>query len=233
MSGHLIVAVDGPAGAGKSTVARKVADRLHSIYIDSGAMYRCVALWASRLGVPLDDAVRLESLAQNAIIRFEPGSTRVYLNEEDVGGVIRTPDIAAAASKVAQLALVRRALVPRQRLFAKDHPVVMEGRDIGTVVFPEAQVKIFLDASPEIRAARRVADFRLRGVDCDPNAVEKEIRERDQRDRTRADSPLIQAPDAHLLDSTHLSAEDVEEEILRLVRNRTSNGKDHQSHASA
>lgn len=217
MSKPIIVAIDGPAGSGKSTVARAVAQRLGFLYIDTGAMYRAVALWALQCGIPLDDLYRLEQLARNARIEFN--GSKVTLNGEDVTTAIREPQISAAASKVAACGGVRRAMREEQRRIASNHSSVMEGRDIGTVVFPEAQVKIFLDASSEERARRRSAELGLE----ESRSVAKEMEERDRRDRTRAEAPLTQAPDAEYLDSSSLTREDVEEAILKLVRKKTSN----------
>ena len=220
MPNHTIVAIDGPAGSGKSTVARAVAHRLGYTYIDSGAMYRCVALWAVRLEMDLHDMHRLEQLAQQASIRFQDGA--VLLNDEDVSRAIREPRVSDAASKVAAYPGVRRAMRQEQRRIAKLGPVVMEGRDIGTVVFPEARVKIFLDASSEARAGRRAAE-----MGAPLQEVAGEMASRDQRDRTRAEAPLTQAPDAEYLDTTALTSAEAEEAVLKLVRKRTSNGKDH------
>lgn len=220
MPNHTIVAIDGPAGSGKSTVARAVARRLGYTYIDSGAMYRSVALWAVRLGMDLDDMHRLDQLAEQARIQFLSGA--VLLNGEDVSQAIREPEVSEAASKVAAYPGVRRAMREEQRRIAALGPVVMEGRDIGTVVFPDARVKIYLDASSETRTGRRAAEL---GVPLDQ--VAGELASRDQRDRTRAEAPLTQAPDADYIDTTALSPSEVEEAVLKLVRTRTSNGKDH------
>ncbi len=222
MAKRVILAIDGPAGAGKSTIARAVAGRLNFVYIDTGAMYRAVALWASRLGVALDDMHRLERLALEANIEFAAGATAVLLNGEDVTEAIRTPEISDAASKVSAVPAVRRALVNAQRRMAAESSVVMEGRDIGTVVFPDATVKVFLDAAHEVRAARRIGDLTTRGENIE--GVANQIAERDQRDRTRAEAPLVQAPDAVYLDSSALAPDAVVEAILKLVRERTSNG---------
>lgn len=226
MGKRIVVAIDGPAGAGKSTIARAVAGRLGFLYIDSGAMYRAVGLWALRAGVALDDAHRLEQLARASRIELEPESSRVLLNGEDITEAIRTPEVSQAASKVSAFGGVRRAMVEEQRRMAERTSVVMEGRDIGTVVFPEADVKIFLDADPAERAARRLRESTVKGETVDPEELARQIRERDERDRSRSEAPLVQAPDAFYLDSTGLSIEQVEERILKLIRERISNGKE-------
>lgn len=225
MSKRLIVAIDGPAGAGKSTLARRVAERIGAIYIDTGAMYRAIALWALRQQIPCDDAHRLESLAQHAKIEFHPGSNTILLNGEDVSSAIRTPEVATAASQVAAISGVRRALVSIQREIAASSRVVMEGRDIGTVVFPDAEIKIYLDANTAIRAQRRADELQTRQIPFDLDELRQQIEERDARDRNRAASPLMQAADATYLDSSNLTPAEVEEEILRIIRSKTSNGK--------
>jgi cytidylate kinase len=225
MPRRVVIAIDGPAGAGKSTIARRVAARLGFVYIDTGAMYRAVALWALRAGVDLEDMHRLEQLAASARIEFAPGSGRIFLNGEDVTEAIRTPEVASAASRISVYGGVRRAMVEEQRRIGRESSVVMEGRDIGTVVFPDADVKIFLDALPETRAERRLRELRERGQEVDPARVAAELAERDRRDRTRSESPLVQAPDAVYLDTTHLSIEQVEEAVLKLVRQRLGNGQ--------
>lgn len=226
MARRVIVAIDGPAGAGKSTIARRVAARLGFVYIDTGAMYRSVALWAMRTGVGLKEAGHLEQLAANADIRLEAGTQRIWLNGEDVSDAIRTPEVSQAASEVAAVGGVRRAMVQLQREQARQASVVMEGRDIGSVVFPEAEVKIYLDATPSVRAKRRCDELEAKGMAVDAAELERQIAERDERDRNREQSPLMQAPDAVYLDSSGLTPEEVEEQILALVRARTSNGKD-------
>lgn len=213
---QLIVAIDGPAGAGKSTIARSLARRLGATYIDTGAMYRAVALWALRAGIPLDDMHKLEQLARESSIEF--ASDSIQLNGEDVTAAIREPAVTDAASKVSMVPGVRRALRAQQRRIAEENSVVMEGRDIGTVVFPEAQVKIFLDADPQVRAGRRAREI---GAALD--RVARDIAERDARDRSRREAPLTQAPDAEYIDSTRLTPEQVEEAILKIIRRRTSN----------
>ena len=217
--GH-VIAIDGPAGAGKSTIARLVAEKLGYIYIDTGAMYRAVALWATQTATPFSDVYKLEQLAISANIELLPHS-RVLLNGEDVTEAIRAPEISGLASQVAAIGAVRSALVAKQRRIAENASVVMEGRDIGSVVFPDARVKIFLDADPAERVRRRAGE--LPGEQAEMLAAQ--LTERDQRDRNRSESPLLQAPDATYLDSTGMTPEQVQEAILKLVRARLSNGK--------
>jgi len=224
MAKRVIIAIDGPAGAGKSTIARRLAAKLGFVYIDTGAMYRAVGLWALRAGVDLGDAQRLQQLAASARIEFEAGSARVLLNDEDVTEAIRSPEVSSAASMVSVYAGVRRAMVAEQRRIAARASVVMEGRDIGTVVFPEADVKIYLDAAPETRVQRRMRELSERGRPLSCDRVAEEIQQRDQRDRNRAEAPLMQAPDAVYLDTTHMTIEEVEQAVLKLIRERVSNG---------
>jgi cytidylate kinase len=226
MGKRIVVAIDGPAGAGKSTIARALAARLGFVYIDTGAMYRAVALWAIQRGTALDDMHRLEQLAREARIEFAAGNSQVLLNGEDVTAAIRDAGMADAASRVSTVPAVRRALVEVQRRMAAENSVVMEGRDIGTVVFPNADVKVFLDATPQVRAQRRVQDMRSKGIEVTPEQLTLEIAERDRRDTTRGEAPLMQAPDALYLDSSDLTAEQVVEEILKVIRARVSNGKE-------
>lgn len=228
MSKRIIVAIDGPAGAGKSTIARRVAEKLGFQYIDSGAMYRAIALWASRLNVPPSDFHRLEQLARQADIRLGPLGSPVILNGEDVTNAIRAPEIASLASRISTIPGVRRALVEKQRQMADSSSVVMEGRDIGTVVFPQADVKIFLDADPAERARRRLAELAALGLTLSPQQAERELAERDRLDRTRAESPLVQSQDAVYLDTSGLTIDQVETAILKIIRERTANGKDYQ-----
>ena len=225
--GH-VIAIDGPAGSGKSTIARGVAEKLGYIYIDTGAMYRAIALWAARTQTPFLDAHKLEQLARSADIEMLPHN-RVLLNGEDVTDAIRTPEISALASQVAAIGAVRSALVVKQRRIAENSSVVMEGRDIGSVVFPDARVKIFLDADPAERVRRRAGESPVEHHET----LAAQLAERDHRDRNRRESPLLQAPDATYLDSTGMTPEEVEDAILKLVRARISNGKAaHASHTT-
>ena len=218
METRIIVAIDGPAGAGKSTVARAVAARLGFLHVDSGAMYRAVALWALENGIDPGDGPRVVPMAAGAEINLNDG--RVLLNGRDITADVRRPEVSQAASRVSAIPGVRRELVSKQQKYAAVASVVMEGRDIGTVVYPRAQVKIYLDASPEVRARRRVDE-----LGGDYEQVLREIRERDDRDATRADSPLRQAEDAVYLDTGDLDEEGVILAVLGIVRERTSNGR--------
>ena len=227
MHKRIVVAIDGPAGAGKSTIARSLADKLGFIYINTGAMYRAVALWAMRTGVAESDMHRLDQLATQAEIAFAAGRCAILLNGEDVTEAIRAPEVSAFASKISAIPAVRRALVEKQRQMGAEASVVMEGRDIGSVVFPDAQVKVFLDAAPGVRADRRVTELRSAGAPVTPEETAREMEERDYRDRTRAEAPLVQSPDATYVDTSGLTIEQVEESILKLVRGKTANGKDY------
>lgn len=221
---RVVVAIDGPAGAGKSTIAKRLAARLGFTYIDTGAMYRAVALWGLRQGVDMGDMHRMEQLAIAAQIELAPG--RIALNGEDITDAIRTAELSNGASKVSVIPGVRRALVAKQREMGARTSVVMEGRDIGTVVFPNADVKIFLDADPNERLRRRFEETKAKGEAVSESQLAAQMRERDQRDSTRADAPLSQAPDAIYLDSTAMSLDQVEEAILKIVRSRVTNGKE-------
>src|SRR5208337_3319631 len=203
---RIIVAIDGPAGAGKSTIARQLARHFGLLNLETGAMYRAFALKALRAGLALDESSGLEALAAETSIRLEPGEeeNRVLLDGEDVTGLIRNPTVTEAASRVSVFPRIRAWMVRLQQQLGAAGGVVMEGRDIGTVVFPHAEVKIFLDAAPEVRGLRRYDQLGPKPA-VQPQEVIRDMRARDERDRNRADSPLRPAPDAVLLDSTHMT----------------------------
>ena len=217
------IAIDGPAGAGKSTVARLLARQLGYLYVDSGAMYRAIALHARRSGMDASEADAIAALARSVRIAFEPAATedgeqRVFLNGEDVTAAIRTPEVAGLASVVSTIPGVRSALVAQQQSLGAQGGVVMEGRDIGTVVFPNAEVKVFLTATPEERAERRYRDIVSQGA---ANASREQVRaehdDRDARDATRVVSPQAVAPDAIEVNSDGLSPAEVVDAILEVV----------------
>jgi cytidylate kinase len=214
----LVIAIDGPSGAGKGTVARAIADELGYRHIDSGAMYRAVGWKALRDGVPLDEEAALAALA--AAARIAVSSTHVTIDGVDVTREIRTPEIDRAAAAVARLPPVRRVLVEQQREMGVNGGIVMEGRDIGTVVFPDADVKLYLDASPEERARRRASDPAHTGVPAAVSDVATLLTQRDQLDRTRAASPLYAAPDALVIDTTAKNVDEVVSDVLALIRDR-------------
>jgi CMP/dCMP kinase len=205
----IIVAIDGPAGAGKSTVARHLARHFGLLNLETGAMHRAFALRALRRGLPLDDSSGLEELAADTQIRLEAGDeeNRVLLDDEDVTGLIRNQTVTDAASRVSVFPAIRAWMVRLQQEMGADGGVVMEGRDIGTVVFPHADAKIFLDAAPEVRGMRRFDQLGEKPA-VQPQDVIRELHERDERDRNRADSPLKPAPDAVILDSTNLTLDE-------------------------
>jgi len=211
----LIVAIDGPSGAGKGTVARAVARELGYKHIDSGAMYRAVGWKALRDGVPLDNEAEVAALAERATI--EVATSRVTIDGHDVTRAIRTPEIDRAATAVARLPRVRAILVDRQRQLGAEGGIVMEGRDIGTVVFPHADVKVYLDASPEERARRRASDPAHTGGPAAVSDVATALIQRDEIDRTRTASPLYAAADAVIVDTTGKNVEAVVREVLEVI----------------
>jgi cytidylate kinase len=213
----LIIAIDGPAGAGKSTIASRLARKLGYVNLESGAMYRALALKAIKSDISFDDEAALNKLAHDSRIELDPsiGGNRVLLDGCDVSARIRERDVTEAASRVSVHPSVREWMVARQREMGVNGGVVMEGRDIGTKVFPDADVKIFLDADPVIREQRRLEQQKVKGVPA--QAMAAELRERDLRDRTRAVSPLVAASDADVIDSTHMSEDDVLQKIEELV----------------
>jgi CMP/dCMP kinase len=217
----IIVAIDGPAGAGKSTIARHLARHFGLLNLETGAMYRAFGLKALRRSVPLDDPSALQRLSAETTIRLEVGDTenRVLLDEEDVTGLIRNQMVTDAASRVSIFPPVRAWMVRLQQQLGAEGGIVMEGRDIGTVVFPHAEVKIFLDAAPEVRGMRRFDQLGPAPAQ-QPEEVIRDLRSRDQRDRNRSDSPLRPAPDAVLLDSTHMTLDEAVSAAEAIVNER-------------
>lgn len=216
---NAVVAIDGPSGAGKGTVARAIAEALHWSYVDTGAMYRAVAWKTRHEGLSLDDEDAVVAVATKADLQMD--GRKITVDGHDVTTLIRTPEIDAAATRVARMPRVREVLVARQRQYAKVGPVVMEGRDIGTVVFPEAAVKIYLDATPEERAKRRSQDpahglSKAGEIEVVANALEH----RDRSDRTRLASPLMTAADAAVIDTTGVPVQSVVGQVLEIVRQR-------------
>jgi cytidylate kinase len=220
----LQIAIDGPAASGKTTVARRLADRLHLLYLDTGAMYRALAYAALRMQMDLDNEHALVRLCQQhrirvALDRATELGFRIYAGSMELSREeLESPEVTAVVSTIAAHPLVREALVRKQRSIAEEGPVVMAGRDIGTVVLPQAPFKIFLTASVDARVARRRAQLEAAGIDVNAHELGKEIAERDRLDEGRAISPLRQAPDAHVLDSSTLSAADVVEKICSIVQ---------------
>jgi len=215
----LIVAIDGPSGVGKTTASKLVARELNLPHIDTGAMYRAIGLAASRRGVAFDDAAALEQLAAGVRIEFVPGDPpRVLLDGEDVTGLIRTPEISMAASHVSAVPAVRRILVQLQQQLGRTNGGVLEGRDIGTKVFPETPHKFFLTATPDVRAHRRHAELTAKGESIPFATVLAEAEQRDRQDSTRADSPLTWDDTYTVLDTSSLTIAEVVDEIVRRVR---------------
>ncbi len=228
MSDHVVVAIDGPAGAGKSTVTRRVAEELGFVLLDTGALYRSVALAAKRRGVDWGDEAGVgaltRQLARDGALSFSgpPAAQRVAISGEDVSEAIRAQEMGQGASRVSALPQVRAALLDLQRGFAGRGSLVAEGRDIGTVVFPDATAKFFLTASSEERARRRHCELLEKGSDVAYETVLAEVIDRDERDSRRAIAPLVQAPDAIVVDSTRRTIEEVVAEIVRVVRDKSA-----------
>ena len=216
------IAIDGPAGAGKSTIARLVAQKLSFFYVDTGAMYRAIALFFLREGIDPADTGKMKEKCREAhvTIRYENEEQQVYLNGECVTPFIRTGEVSSMASCASVVPEVRGHLLSLQQSLARDHDVVMDGRDIGTTVLPDAEVKIFLTASVQVRAKRRYLELVEKGEACELEKIAAEIAERDERDRTRTASPLVQAEDAVLLDSSELTISETAQSILQIVKEK-------------
>lgn len=224
MKRGLVIAIDGPSGAGKSTIARMLASRLGYVYIDTGAMYRAVGWKALKHGIDTKDESALAGLAEQTeiTIKKDNDDPRVYVDGTDVTNEIRTPEIGMAASDVSKSAAVRLRLLALQRRLGENGGVVMDGRDIGTVVFPNADIKFYLDASAQERGRRRFLELKAKGFDVDLDRITREIMERDEQDRNRSLAPLRPAPDAVFIDSSSLSIEDVLGIMLDKIREKGS-----------
>ena len=217
-----VIAIDGPSGAGKSTVAKLLADQLGYVVLDTGAMYRAVAFRAKQRGLCLEDEERLSQLASSLQVTFltRNGELRVLCDGEDITEAIRSPDMSSLASDISKREGVRSALVRLQREMGRGGGVILEGRDIGTVVFPDADVKFYLDANAEERARRRTQELISKGIKVTFQDTLEDVIRRDRNDMTRAISPLRKAKDAVVIDSTHLSVEDVVEKMIQVIRQR-------------
>ena len=216
------IAIDGPSGAGKSSVAKLIARKLGIIYVDTGALYRTVGLYVRDKGIARTDADGILSCLPEISIemRYEAGGQRVFLNGKDPGDRIREPEISMYASAVSALPAVRQFLLSTQRNVAEKNSVIMDGRDIGTVILPGADVKVFLTASDEARARRRTLELQEKGMPADYESVLREMRERDGNDRNRAVAPAVAAPDAVLLDNSDMDVDETADEIIRLCREK-------------
>lgn len=219
---HFNIAIDGPAGAGKSTIAKEVARRLGFVYVDTGAMYRTIALCLLRQGVdPADEKAVKEAAARAQVsLGYENGVQQVFLNGENVSGEIRSEEVGKMASAVSGYMAVREKLVELQKALAGRENVVMDGRDIGTCVLPDAPAKIYLTASSRVRAERRFQELAQKGIECRIDEIEKDIIDRDYQDMHREHSPLVQAQDAVLIDSSAMTIEQVVEAIIRTAQDR-------------
>lgn len=214
------IAIDGPAGAGKSTIAKRVSGELSFIYVDTGAMYRSIALYLLRKDISATDveAVKVALKDIEIAIQYVNGEQHVLLNGEDVSGQIRTEEVGNMASKSSALPCVRAKLLELQKKLAREHDVVMDGRDIGTNILPDAQLKIYLTASVDTRASRRYKELIEKGTDCDLEAIKKDIEQRDYQDMHRETAPLMQAKDAVYLDSSDMTIDQVVEKIKSLAK---------------
>ena len=216
------IAIDGPAGAGKSTIAKKVAKELDFIYVDTGAMYRSMALYLIRKGVKAEEKNKIIELLPeiHVTLAYVEGEQHVYLNQEDVSSLIRNEEVSQMTSSISTIPEVREALLSLQRNLAKENNVLMDGRDIGTCVLPNAELKIYLTASTKVRAKRRYDEMIEKGMECNLKELEASIKERDQRDMNREIAPLKQAEDAVFLDTSDMNIEEVVSAIIRLVKER-------------
>lgn len=213
------IAIDGPAGAGKSTIAKKIAKKLGYIYVDTGAMYRAMALHLLREQIDPSETEKIDVKCEEAdiTIGYEDGEQIVYLNGENVNGLIRTEEVGNMASASSPNPNVRKKMVKLQKKLAASKDVVMDGRDIGTCVLPNAQVKVYLTADSRVRAERRYKELTAKGISCDLDTIEKDIIERDHQDMTREISPLMQAEDATLLDSSYMTIDEVVDAVIALI----------------
>jgi cytidylate kinase len=221
------IAIDGPSGAGKSSLAKAAAAKLGIVYVDTGALYRTVGYYAVSQGIDPKDAVRVTSLLNNIHIelKFENGTQYVYLNGENLGDKIRRPEISMAASDVSKIPAVREFLLETQKSIARTHSVIMDGRDIGTVILPNADVKIFLFASDEARALRRTKELEAKGMTVSYEDVLREMRERDAQDRNREVAPAVPAEDAIPFDNSAMTVEESIEKLLEIVRERVPSAR--------
>ena len=225
------IAIDGPSGAGKSSLSRRLAAELGYIYVDTGAMYRTIGLHVLRSGADTEDEDAVAALLPGIRLemRYVDGVQHMFLNGEDVSGLIRTEEVSMAASHVSAHPSVRAFLLDAQRALAKDNNVLMDGRDIGTTILPDADVKIYLTASSLTRAKRRYLELQEKGTVCNLDEIQKDIEERDQRDMNREISPLRQAEDAILVDSSDLTIQQVVDRILQIFRSKTAGEKSHEN----
>lgn len=216
------IAIDGPSGAGKSTLAKALAARLGIIYVDTGALYRAVGYYVKSKGVDPQDSVAVEAHLPeiNIGLKYECGVQNVYLNGENLGDKIRQPEISMYASAVSAIPAVRKFLLETQKSIAREHSVVMDGRDIGTVILPDADIKIFLTATDEVRARRRYNELLAKGIEVKYEDVLAEMKERDARDRNREIAPAIPAPDAVILDNSDCTNEESVEDVLRIIKEK-------------